>query len=188
MDKARCLARTWKPALLPLLPQCSKKPLPGHEFCSLHEKKLPYGRCDNPMDPCVHARIAKALKRQQRKSSKRWYCRYFMFKQAQATWDLENVDDMTDEQYAQALDAVHDFLSRNAAQRHAWKLKPDQGPEDVAERDTPKALYAGEPTRYKNYSYRLLCYYVTEQQPGATPITCSEKVFEEALQLSLIHI
>ena len=105
-----------------------------------------------------------------------------MFKQAQATWNLENVDDMNDEQYTEALDAVHEFLVHHAAQRHAWNLKPDQGPEDVTERDTPKALYAGAPIRYKNYSYRLLCYYVTKQQPGATPMTCSEKVFEEALQ------
>ena len=37
-----------------------------------------------------------------------------MFKQAQATWGLDNVDDLTDEQYTQALDAVHNFLSIQA--------------------------------------------------------------------------
>ena len=126
IDKTRCLARTWKRELLPVLPQCSKKALPGHEFCSLHSKKLPYGRVDNPMDPCVQARIERSMKRKQRKSAKRWYCRYSMFKQAQATWNLENVDDMNDEQYTQALESVHEFLVRHAAQRHAWKLKPDQ--------------------------------------------------------------
>ena len=61
-------------------------------------------------------------------------------------------------------------------------MKPDQGPEDVDERDTEMAMYAGEPKRYKNYSYRLLCYFVNQQQPGASPLTCSEAVFEDALQ------
>ena len=78
IDKTRCLARTWKRELLPIMPQCSKKALPGHEFCSLHCQKLPYGRVDNPIDPCVQARIDKSMKRKQRKSAKRWYCRYFM--------------------------------------------------------------------------------------------------------------
>ena len=105
-----------------------------------------------------------------------------MFKQAQSTWGLDNVDDMTDEQYSQALEAVHDHLQAHPSLKNAWKLKPDQGPEDETERDTEKALYAGEPKRYKNYSYRLLCYFVNQQQPGATPLTCSEAVFEDALQ------
>ena len=43
-------------------------------------------------------------------------------------------------------------------------------------------MYAGEPKRYKNYSYRLLCFFVNQEQPGATPLTCSEAVFEDALQ------
>ena len=94
----------------------------------------------------------------QRKTTKRWYCRYFVFKQAQSTWGLDNVEDMTDEQYSQALEAVHDHLQAHPSLKSAWKLKPDQGPEDETERDTEKALYAGEPKRYKNYSYRLLCY------------------------------
>ena len=162
--------------------------MPGNEFCSLHCQKLPYGRVDNPMDPCVQARIDKSMKRKQRKSAKRWYCRYFMFKQAQATWNLENVDGMNDEQYSQALESVHDFLVRNASQRHAWKLKHDQGPEDVTERDTPKALYAGAPIRYKNYSYRLLCYYVTKQQPGATPRHLRESSNAPALRTRLNNI
>ena len=73
-----------------------------------------------------------------------------MFKQAQSTWGLDNVDDMTDEQYSQALEAVHDHLQAHPSLKSAWKLKPDQGPEDVTERDTEKAFYAGEPKRYKN--------------------------------------
>ena len=182
IDPAKCKARTWKRALLPHLPQCSCKPVSPHELCQVHLKNLPYGRYDNPLDPSVLAKIARALRRRQRKTTKRWYCRYFMFKQAQATWGLENVVDMTDEQYKQALDAVHDYLIRKPPYRRAWKLVPDQGPEDVTERDTPKALYSGEPRRYKNYSYRMLCYFVTQLQPGATPLSCSEKVFEEALQ------
>ena len=105
-----------------------------------------------------------------------------MFKQAQATWGLDNVCDLTDEQYTQALDAVHDFLSIKATVRTAWRLTPDQGPADVDERDTEKALYAGEPKRYKNFPYRLRCFFVHPDQPGATPLTCSEAVFEDALQ------
>ena len=122
------------------------------------------------------------MKRKSRTPKNRWYCRYFMFKQAQATWNLDNVEDLTDEQYVQCLDAVHQLLTDHVPQRKAWKLQPNEGPEDASERDTPKALYSGEPMRYKNYSYRLLCYFVEKQQPGATPLSCSERVFEDALQ------
>ena len=152
-----CKARTWKRALLPLLPQCTKKPLAGHDFCASHQRHLAYGRCDNPTDPRILAKVAASMKRKTRKSTKRWYCRYFMFKQAQDTWGLQNVEDMSDEQYAQALNAVHEYLYLKPTLRSFWKLQHDKGPEDVSERDTPKAFYCGEPVRYKNYSYRLLC-------------------------------
>ena len=92
------------------------------------------------------------------------------------------MEDMTDEQYTQALNAVHDYLAKKATVRSFWKLQHDQGPEDVSERDTPQAFYSGEPVRYKNYSYRLLCFFVTKLQPGATPMTCTEAVFEDALR------
>ena len=53
LDPCKCKARTWKRALLPHLPQCSRKPLPGHEFCQAHLTNSPYGRYDNPLDPSV---------------------------------------------------------------------------------------------------------------------------------------
>ena len=159
-----------------------RKPLANSEFCSVHAQSQPYGRCDNPLDPKVEAKVGRSMKRKSRTPKNRWYCRYFMFKQAQATWNLDNVEDLTDEQYVQCLDAVHELLTHHVPQRKAWKLQPNEGPEDAAERDTPKALYSGEPMRYKNYSYRLLCYFVEQQQPGATPLSCSERVFEDALQ------
>ena len=90
------------------------------------------------------------MKRKSRTPKNRWYCRYFMFKQAQASWNLDDVEDLTDEQYVQCLDAVHELLTDHVPQRKAWKLQPNEGPEDAAERDTPKALYSGEPMRYKN--------------------------------------
>ena len=160
MNPCRCKARAWKPSMLYSLPlpRCMKRSMPGTDFCRQHAKHLPYGRCDNPLEPRVLAKIAASLKRKPRKTASRWYCRYFMFKQAQENWGLENVIDMTDEQCTQALDAVHEHLGYNAPQRVAWKLQPNLGPEDVTERDTPKALYAGAPVRYKNYSYRLLCF------------------------------
>ena len=123
LDPCKCKARTWKRALLPHLPQCSRRPLPGYEYCQAHLTNSPYGRYDNPLDPSVLSKIERSQKRMQRKTTKRWYCRYFMFKQAQSTWGLDNVDDMTDEQYAQALEAVHDYLVHHPTYFHAWKLK-----------------------------------------------------------------
>ena len=46
LDPCKCKARTWKRALLPHLPQCSRKPLPGHDFCQAHLTNSPYGRYD----------------------------------------------------------------------------------------------------------------------------------------------
>ena len=119
LDPCKCKARTWKRALLPHLPQCSRRPLPGYEYCQAHLTNPPYGRYDNPLEPSVLSKIERSQKRMQRKTTKRWYCRYFMFKQAQTTWGLDNVDDMTDEQYAQALEAVHDYLGHHPTYRHA---------------------------------------------------------------------
>ena len=105
-----------------------------------------------------------------------------MFKHAFDNWGLENVEDMSAEQYNEALDMVHEQLSTHQHLRKAWKLENDQGPNDVTERDTEQAWYSGTPTRYKNFSYRVLTYFVNDLQHGATPLTCSERVFEEALR------
>ena len=75
-----------------------RKPLANSEFCSVHAQNQPYGRCDNPLDPKVEAKVGRSMKRKTRTAKNRWYCRYFMFKQAQATWNLDNVEDLTDEQ------------------------------------------------------------------------------------------
>ena len=40
VDPMRCKARTWKRGLLPLLPQCSRKPLARTDFCAAHHAKL----------------------------------------------------------------------------------------------------------------------------------------------------
>ena len=50
LDPCKCKARTWKRALLPHLPQCSRKPLPGHDYCQVHLTNSPYGRYGNPLD------------------------------------------------------------------------------------------------------------------------------------------
>ena len=73
----KCKARTWKRAFLPLLPQCTRQSIPGCDFCSLHQRKVPYGRCDNPVDPRVLAKVVASMKQKSRKSTRRWYCRYF---------------------------------------------------------------------------------------------------------------
>ena len=91
---------------------------------------------------------------------------------------------MSAQQNTEALDAVHDYLQHTPHNRTAWKLEADAGPADVSERGTEKASYSGEPTRYKNYSYRVLTYFAKRLQRGATPLTCSERVFEEALRLT----
>ena len=145
-------------------------------------KTLPHGRYDNPVDPSLVEKLTKLSKRQRHKKKKRWFCRYFMFKHDCDTWGLENVEDMTAEQYTEALEGVHQHLSTNQHHRKAWKLEHDQGPNDVTERDTEQAWYSGTPTRYKNFSYRVLTYFVNDLQHGATPLTCSERVFEEALR------
>ena len=112
-------------------------------------KTLPHGRYDNPVDPSLVEKLTKLSKRQRHKKKKRWFCRYFMFKHAFDTWGLENVEDMTAEQYTEALEIIHRQLSTHQHLRKTWKLEHDQGPCDVTERDTEQAWYSGQPTRYK---------------------------------------
>ena len=71
-----------------------------------------------------------------------------MFKHAFDSWGLENVEDMTAEQYTDTLEIVHEQLRTHQHLRKAWKLEHDQGPSDVTERDTEQAWYSGQPTRY----------------------------------------
>ena len=105
-----------------------------------------------------------------------------VYKRQFEKWQLDNVEDMTPEQYTEALACVHAYLQHNKNHRTAWKLEPDQGPTDVTERDSEQAWYSGQPSRYKNYSYHVLTNFVNDLQQGATPLTCSERVFEEALK------
>ena len=136
------------------------------------------------MDPAIEKKLLQLSRRQRYKKKKRWYCRYSMFKHAFETWQLENVEEMTAEQYTEALEAVHDYLQNTPHIRKFWKLDADAGPSDVSERSSEKALYSGAPTRYKNYSYRVLTYFVQALQPDTNPLTCSERTFEEALRLT----
>ena len=112
-------------------------------------KTFPHGRHDHPVDPSLVEKFTKHSKRQRHKKKKRWFCHYFMFKHAFDNSGLENVEDMTAEQYTEALDMVHEQLSTHQHLRKAWKLENDQGPTDVTERDTEQAWYSGTPTRYK---------------------------------------
>ena len=63
VDTTRCRARTWKRAFLPRLPQCMRKPLANSAFCSVYAQSQPYGRCDNPLDPSVEAKVSRFMKR-----------------------------------------------------------------------------------------------------------------------------
>ncbi len=84
---------------------------------------LPYGRYDNPMAPTVEAKMQKLSRRQRYRRKKQWFSRCHLFNHAFRTWNLENVEDMTDEQYTEALDAVHDMFSAQRHLRLFWKLQ-----------------------------------------------------------------
>ena len=68
--------------------------------------------------------------------------------------------------------------------RKLWCIEEDQGPVDVGERRSEKAMYTGGARRFKFYSYRVFCVELQSLQRDVTPQTASERQFMEALRLS----
>ena len=104
-----------------------------------------------------------------------------MWDEAEAL-QLRCVEDMSDEQYGVALRSVHDYYREHPSQWKMWRLEEGQGPADVSERRSDKALYTGGARRFKYYSYNVFCIELQGLERDVTPQTASEWQFMEALR------
>ena len=115
----------------------------NRDFCPQHERqstRLPHGRYDSYLAP---EELAKRLHRAatcDQATDYQYYSRPKMWEEA-ATYGVDNVEDLTDEQYDACLRVVHDYYRKNPVVRHNWGLEEYAGPRNVSERHTEKALY-----------------------------------------------
>ena len=104
------------------------------------------------MEPSVQALYDKEANKTRKMSKDRWYSRIGMWYQAKAL-KLTAVDDMTDEQFDESLQAVHDHLRRHSIERSIHNLEANKGPASSEERHSAAADYVGHPKRYQYYSF-----------------------------------
>ena len=133
--------------------QCRRNPVRNSEFCAQHKKEaaagcLRYGRIDNELiaEPKRGARPAAKAKKCV------WYCRATMWTKA-AYYGVNDLSELSAEQYATCLSQVHDHFLKNAAYRSSWKIEAGMGPATEEDRDDhAKADYNGSARVFKYFS------------------------------------
>ena len=185
---SKCLARTCKGT------QCRRNRTRGSEFCAQHQKDatdgcLRHGRVDNELaaKSTPPARAAK-----QKKCV--WYCRATMWTKA-AYFGVNDLSELSPEQYATCLSQVHEHFRRNAAHRSGWKLETGMGPTTVDERaNLLKANYNGDARVFKYYSRQVFLDQLARVNDGLalTPENATERQFmvalaETSLQMQRCH-
>ena len=185
VDATKCRARVWNSGV-GYGAQCLAVPMLGSDFCKTHTgpdnlPRLRHGRYDNPVDPVVKAMFDKEHAKKKRRTDERWYSRIFMWYQVRSNARVQSVEDLTDREFDDALQAGHIYLSKNKGLREEHGLKPNEGPMSSASRRDPSSEYVGSPMLYKYFSQTLFCKELHALREGATPATATEREFEKAL-------
>jgi len=142
-----CLARVWAAGHGA---QCSRRRAEGLVFCAQHRARQPRGRVDNLVLLPAEARRFEqhAARVRYDVAAGRWYSRVQMLAEARRL-SLSGVEAMTDEQFEDALDRVHEYFRKQGAFLRAGQaLQRGAGPTDASQRALPCADYVGRPARF----------------------------------------
>ena len=66
-------------------------------------------------------------------------------------YQVQSVDELTDEELVIALKTTHEYLQEHSAYARKHRIYRGCGPADASERTTEKAHYVGTPARYRFY-------------------------------------
>ena len=91
------------------------------------------------------------------------------------------MEELTDPEFDEALQAVHVYLSKHKVLREQHGLKPNEGPTSSANRRELSFECVGTPMLHKYYSRKIFCQELHTLREGATPATATEREFEQAL-------
>ena len=103
---------------------------------------MKHGRYANPIDPVIakEGEAYRNRKKRARAIASRWYSRIAMLREAmRLRADVRGVDYLTDEEFDNALLKVHEYHTKNPAQKQSDGLLANCGPENVTERWLDKA-------------------------------------------------
>ena len=111
-----------------------------------------------------------------------WYTRDIMWHEA-SVFAVENLSDLSDEQYMECLRAVHDYWRKHLTQRKTRQVVRGCGPKDNTQRGTEQEAYVADNLRaFKFFDARVFQEELRGESPGATPSSASERIFMLALQ------
>ena len=107
-----------------------------------------------------------------------WYTRDVMWKEA-CVFGVNDLSDLTDDQYMECVRAVHDYWRTNQTQRNVRQILRGSGPSDTTLRKHAVEDYVGDRLRGRVFQEEL-----RGLHPSATPSSASERVFMLALQFT----
>ena len=131
VDETRCRALLLNRGYGKL--QCRGKPVRGCDLCAKHSRRLPWGRVTGALSQNVLSRFWRT-KLKGRQEDQQWYSRSLMWRFAvEQVPGIEFLKDLSDEQYANCLDAVHRTLEHNK-KRDGKKYQRGAGVRSVEDR------------------------------------------------------
>ena len=181
-NKDKCMARTFR------LFQCAKKPSLqlecGAQVCRAHMRsRRRHGLMTSTSVSSTHMNeITKYLWSAADPREYLWYTRDIMWTEA-SVFKVDNLADLSDEQYMECLRALHDYWRKHLTQRKARQVVRGSGPKDNSQRSTEQEAYVGDNLRaFKFFDARVFQEELRGVHPQATPSFASEKTFMLALQ------
>ncbi len=186
VDFARCRGRTFR------LFQCTRTPVHdahGVPLCRLHSRGFRRHGLIGSRVTALHRKefrryLAKAL----RQPLCLWFARDALWEEAEAR-GLSGVAALTDDQYNEALQAVHEYFRRNPAARHNRKLQQLAGPVNASERNSGKEDYLGlTPQLFRFYAYPIFCDELRRLHAALRPENATEREFMTALKATNLRL
>ena len=176
------MARTFR------LFQCAHKPsavLPsGVNVCRMHLRTWrKHGLITDTSLSHSHERdIVKYLSSATTTKDNRWYTRDIMWREACA-FQVNNLSDLTDDQYMECLQEVHKYWQQHRTQRIERQLVAGSGPQSCTDRgEASEAYIGGELAVFKFFDNRIFQEELRGISAVLTPSACSEKDFMLALR------
>jgi hypothetical protein len=178
----KCMARTFR------LFQCGNKAsavLPsGVGVCRMHVRTWrKHGlMTDTSLSHAHETDLVKYLSKAGTPKDKQWFSRDILWKEA-LHFNVDNVIDLSDAEYLECLQGVHQFWQRQRSQRITRGIKAGMGPKLLLDRHGPLEDYiGGELSVFKFFDARVFQEELRGIEPAATPSSSSERVFMLALQ------
>ena len=124
---AYCAARTWAGE------QCKNLKHARSDVCGRHAKRCPHGRYNDAIAPGIFEKLILDAAKYDRAEVFEYYSRHLMWQYA-AEYDVQCVEQLSDEDFESCLREVDKFYRRNAGRRSNDAVAKNAGPRSLDER------------------------------------------------------